>query len=435
MSKRYLLTTACAMLLWACGVYAQERVLSIEELFGLCDSNSRSVEMARATLKQATEGIEVAKSARLPQVEASLSASFLGNGYVLDRNFGDVTKADMPHFGNNFALKASQVIYAGGAIDAGIKQAEIQKEIAAQGLEATRQNIRFMVLGNYLELYKLHNQAKVYRRNIEQTTLLVEHIKARYKEGVALGNDVTRYELQLEQLRLALSEVESMASIMNYNIISTLGLPASTVIIPDSTLVDENIPLTTCNEWQQMAGESPKMQIAGLNLKIQQQKERAVKAGRLPQIALVAENHFDGPITIEVPAIDKNFNYWFVGIGLRYDIASLWKSNRKIRTEKAGTLRAQHNVELAREETDIAVNSAFVGLQQAFERMRTQEKSVTLATENYNVINNRYLNGLALVTEMIDASNSCLSAELQLVNARINIIYSYYSLQRAAGTL
>ena len=67
--------------------------------------------------------------------------------------------------------------------------------------------------------------------------------------------------------------------------------------------------------------------------------------------------------------------------------------------------------------------------------MRTQEKSVALATENYNVINNRYLNGLALVTEMIDASNSCLSAELQLVNAQINIIYSYYNLQRAAGTL
>lgn len=427
--------TACAMLLWAYEARAQERVMSVDELFELCDNNSISMEMARATLEQATEGIEVARSAKLPDVEVSLSASFLGNGYVIDRNFGDVMKADMPHFGNNFSIKASQVIYAGGAIDAGIKQAQLQREIAAQGLESTRQNIRFMVLGNYLELYKLRNQAKVYLKNIEQTELLVEHIKARYKEGVALSNDVTRYELQLEQLRLALSEVESAVGIMNYNITSTLDLPSSMVIVPDSTLLDKHIPLAGSAGWQLMAGESPRMQIADLTLKMQQEKERAVKAGRLPQIAIVAENHFNGPITIEVPAIDKNFNYWFVGVGLRYDIASLWKGNRKIRAEKAGSVRAQHNLELAREEMDIAVNSAYIGLQQAFERMRTQEKSVVLATENYNVVNNRYLNGLALVTEMIDASNSRLSAELQLVNARINIIYSYYSLQRAAGTL
>ena len=313
--------TACAMLLWAYEARAQERVMSVDELFELCDNNSISMEMARATLEQATEGIEVARSAKLPDVEVSLSASFLGNGYVIDRNFGDVMKADMPHFGNNFSLKASQVIYAGGAIDAGIKQAQLQREIAVQGLESTRQNIRFMVLGNYIELYKLRNQAKVYLKNIEQTELLVEHIKARYKEGVALSNDVTRYELQLEQLRLALSEVESAVGIMNYNITSTLDLPSSMVIVPDSALLDMHIPLAGSAGWQLMAGESPRMQIAGLTLKMQQEKERAVKAGRLPQIAIVAENHFDGPITIEVPAIDKNFNYWFVGVGLRYDIA------------------------------------------------------------------------------------------------------------------
>lgn len=435
MSKKHLLTTALAMLLWVCGTYAQERVMSISELFNLCDTNSTGIEMARATLKQATEGVEAAKSARLPQAEISLSASFLGDGFVIDRDFGGAMKAEIPHFGNNFALKASQVIFAGGAINSGIKQAELQREIAAQNLEATRQNIRFMVLGNYLELYKLQNQAKVYRKNIEQTTLLVEQIKARYNEGIALCNDVTRYGLQLEQLHLALSEVESAISIMNYNITTTLGLPSSTVLIPDSTLLEEQVQPTTNEEWLQMAERNPGIQIADLNLKIQQQKERTAKAGRLPQIALVAENNFNGPITIEIPAINKNFNYWFIGVGLRYDISSLWKSNSRIRTEKAGTLRAQHSADFAREETSIAVNSAFIELQQAFKRMRTQEKSVTLATENYNVINNRYLNGLALVTEIIDASNSCLSAELQLVNAHINIIYSYYNLQRVAGTL
>lgn len=43
-----------------------------------------------------------------------------------------------------------------------------------------------------------------------------------------------------------------------------------------------------------------------------------VRAGRRPNIGLVAANNFDGPILIEVPPIDKNFNYWYVGIGISY---------------------------------------------------------------------------------------------------------------------
>jgi outer membrane protein len=60
---------------------------------------------------------------------------------------------------------------------------------------------------------------------------------------------------------------------------------------------------------------------------------------------------------------------------------------------------------------------------------------VELARQNYKVINDRYLNQLALITDMVDASNMKLSAELQEVNARIGIVYAYYKMKYIAGTL
>lgn len=436
MSKLFLLTTAVAMLLWGSDVHSQERVIGIEELFELCDNNSHSIEMAGYTLQQAIESIDVAKSGRLPSVEVSLSASFLGNGYVLTRGFDDVTKADMPHFGNNFAIKASQVIYAGGAIDAGIRIAELSRDIAEQGLEKSRQSIRFMMLGHYLELYKLSNIAQIYKKNIEQTALQLSHIRARHREGVALSNDVTRYELLLSEQEQALDDIESNISIINYNITHTLGLDESTVIIPESGFL-ENVPaIYDVAYWQRLATDSNSdIRIARSGLCIQQEKERIVRAGRLPKIALVAENHLDGPITIEVPAIDRNFNYWFVGIGVSYDIGSLWKSNSRSRAEHYSTLCATENVEQAFKRSDIEVNEAFTNLRQAIERRETQEQNLRLAEDNYNIMNNRYNNGLALVTEMVDADNIRLAAELQLVNSKINIIYCYYNLLRVAGAL
>lgn len=70
----------------------------------------------------------------------------------------------MPHFGNNFALEASQVVYAGGAISHSIALAELQHQLAQLDKEKNKQDIRFLLVGNYLELYQLHNQAEVYKK-------------------------------------------------------------------------------------------------------------------------------------------------------------------------------------------------------------------------------------------------------------------------------
>jgi outer membrane protein TolC len=60
---------------------------------------------------------------------------------------------------------------------------------------------------------------------------------------------------------------------------------------------------------------------------------------------------------------------------------------------------------------------------------------VELATQNYRIIQNRYTEGLALITDMVDAANVKLDAELALVNARINVIYNYYQLKYISNTL
>ncbi|MDL2213740.1 TolC family protein [Bacteroides sp. OttesenSCG-928-D19] len=436
MSKPSFLITAVIMSLWVCNARAQEKILTIDELFRLTNENSKSIRISQTALSQAAEAVAVAKTNRLPSVDVSLSASYMGDGRVWDRDFTNGMKAPIPHFGNNFSIEVSQVIYGGGAISAGIETVGLQRQIAELNVQNNSQNARFLVLGYYLELYKLNNQSDVYRKNIARTELLLEHIRARRAEGVALQNDITRYELQLEQLRLGLTELRNNASIINFQLVSTLALPEETIIVPDSMLLAMEIPALSGEQWQQQAEAlQPGLKIADLSVSLGRQQERITRSERLPKVALVAANHLTGPVTIEIPALNKNFNYWYVGIGVQYNIGSLWKSQSKSRMNHFATVRAEQSLGLEREETEIAVNSAYTMLRQAYEQVRTQEKSVDLAVQNYKVINNRYLNDLALLTDMIDASNQQLAAELSLANARINVIYNYYKLKRVTGTL
>mgnify|MGYP004705168741 CR=1 FL=1 len=395
--------------------------MTIEEMFEMADANSRSIRTFRLAEEEAGQAVKVAKNAQLPSIDVSVSASYLGDAWLADRDFTNGENAAMPHFGNNFAIEASQVIYAGGAITSRIAIAKLQQQLAELDKEKNRQDIRFLLVGNYLEMYKLQNQAEVYRKNIE---------------GLALKNDITRYELQLKSLELALTQIENSILILNNQLTTVLGLPEETVIGVDTTLLGRLPKPSEEAHWQETAVlSSPVLQQMKLNIKQSEYNERIAKAERLPSVALFAGDKLDGPITIEVPPINKNLNYWYVGIGLKFDIASTFKSGKKIRLARLSTRRAQENDLLLQENVRTEVKAAYIRFYEAFTICDTQKKSLELAAQNYSVVNNRYLNDLALITDMLDASNSKLNAELQLVNAQINILFNLYKLKKTAGCL
>jgi len=360
----------------------------------------------------------------------------LGNGCLMDRDFTNGQNIPMPHFGNNFAIKATQLIYGGGVVNTGIAMAKLKEEMACVNQDATRSRIRFMLTGFYLDLYKLQNALKVYDRNIELAKVVIADTKARNEAGVVLQNDITRYELQLKNLELSRKRVCNSMEILNYDLVTMLGLPSDTFIQPDTTLLAQALPVEDMAYWQQLAeNEAYSIKQSALAVEMSKKNEKMVRAERLPSVALVASNHFDGPITIEVPVIDKNFNYWYVGVGVSYKLSSLYKSGKNIKRARLDTELNRRRKEDVLEQTSLAVQADYTRYMEAYDEVATLEKNVQLAKENYGVIETRYRNDIALVTEMLDASNQLLDAELQLVNSRINVIFNYYKLKNTSGNL
>lgn len=95
-------------------------------------------------------------------------------------------------------------------------------------MKLTRQQIRFIALGQYLDLYKIDNRIKVYEKNIELTRQLIDDIKEKQTQGMALKNDITRYELQMESLKLGLTALRNNRSILNHQLCNTLGMNQET---------------------------------------------------------------------------------------------------------------------------------------------------------------------------------------------------------------
>lgn len=126
-------------------------------------------------------------------------------------------------------------------------------------------------------------------KNIEQTQLLIRQIKAKQQEGMALSNDITRHELALQNDELALIEIDNNRDILNHQLVTTLGLPATTLVEPDSTILrmelgnDALADLMLTAEFQ-----LPELKSAATNV---QKAETGVKLAKADYLCFVL-HHF-----------------------------------------------------------------------------------------------------------------------------------------------
>ncbi|MDE7420831.1 MAG: TolC family protein, partial [Muribaculaceae bacterium] len=165
------------------------------------------------------------------------------------------------------------------------------------------------------------------------------------------------------------------------------------------------------------------------------QKMKIIKAAYLPQINLIAGDNLKGPITYEIPVVNANINTWYLGVGLNFNIGNIYRLPKETSRLKSAMLQNRNELSEAEENTELDVRAAQIRYLDSFELLKTQEKSLQLARENYDITANRYANDLVLIIDLVDADNLRLNAEVQYENAKINIAYAYYKLLYTAGIL
>lgn len=406
-------------------------------MFEIADDANADVRAANVSVASAQQQQAVSRAARLPDINASLSLSYLGDGTILDRDFSNRRRDPLPHFSNTLELSLYQPVYAGGAISHGITMAQQQTALACNRRDGVRNDIRMSIVANYLELIKSRNLLSVYTENISLTRKLLEEMEARHRQGVALRNDITRYRLRLSTLSYDSLATANNADVCNANLVSLLGLDEQTRIIPEVGDTFDRLPSATDEDsWKALAhANATTLSSLDNRTEIEKSARAITHAEYLPKVGIVAGDNFLGPVTFEVPALNTNYNAWFVGVNVKWNISSLFTINKATRRHDIELEHLATQYDAESESLDRRIHEAYTLYSQAVQRLAIEEMNVRLAQENYDIVSNRFDNQLALLTDMLDASNARLDAGVRLVNARISTYYYYYQLNYIAGTL
>lgn len=433
MSKKLILAAVLACALHSAGT-ARETAFSVDSLLSRVATANKDVIAARSSHAAAMQRVAVAKSARLPQVSTQIDLSYIGDGTVLDRDFSNSMRDKLPHFGNTLNVSLYQPVFHGGAITAGIEIAQWESELSAIGAEQQIDASGIQALAAYFNLMKMHNLRKVYEENINATQKLIDDMAERHSQGTALKNDITRYELRLSTLNFDLKSIDNSISVLNHDLVTMLSLELGTELAPMLDAMPADVE--TEAYWQASAAAySRDLRAIDASRRLNEAALKMERAAKLPSVGIVVSDNLSGPVTFEIPALDKNYNFWFAGVSVKYNLSSLWTANKKERQKRLEIAHIDDQRAAMSDALSRRVNEAYTAMLQARQMLDTEEVNVRLANENYEVVETRFENDMALLTDMLDASTSKLDAETRKVNAGISLLLSYYQLKFISGTL
>ena len=408
--------------------------LSVEQLFARGMEQNLHLAADRLAERTAADRRLAARTGRLPEITVGLNGGYVGQPILFQRGLSDPTRPETPDWSQNYVLNLNQPLYHGGRIRSAIRQADIAYDIAVLQTAADQGEVKLALLRQYLDLFSLYKQHLVLTRNINESERRLKDIRKMKEEGVITNNDVLRSEMQLTDNRLSLLETENSIRLTSQQLDILLGLDEDLLLCPDTSLLEKTFSLDSLDSYVDRAyAADPSMRLLARQTDLARNNISMVRARQMPQLSLYAANTLARPVSRTLA--DMYNNAWNVGLTLSYPLSALY-SNRHSMSEARRQVQVRLNAEEQhRQQLRTDVRSEYLRHREAIARVEALKLSVKQAEENYRIMRNRYLNQLAILTDLLDADNLRLDAELQLTTARTQVVYTYCQLLKATGRL
>lgn len=362
-------------------------------------------------------------------------AQFAG---VLDQTGQGIVNALRTDTRNMFAgaVMVTQPVYMGGAIDAMNRMADISVDMAANSLEAKRQNTLFNIDQAYWQVVTLRHKEKLAESFLTLVKKLDGDVQKMIAEGVATKSDGLTVSVKVNEAEMALMKVSDGLVLSKMLLCQLCGLPVDTQI----TLADENVENVAVVEVKvqpnvdQAMQNRPELKLLQNTVDLTRETTNLLKATNRPQVLVTGGYAVTNPNTFN--GFEKKVGgFWNLGLVVRVPIWNWGDTKYKVRASKGATTIANLELNEARELIELQVNQNSFKLNEANKKLAMAGANLAKADENLRTANLGFEEGVISLTTVMEAQTAWLQAQTQKVDAEIDVKLSQVGLQKALGTL
>lgn len=291
----------------------------------------------------------------------------------------------------------------------------------------TKEEVAQEVVELFASLYQSDKMVKLFQENLKSAQQRTKDFSAMVDNGLMARNDLLKAQLQESNIQLSLDSANKNANVINYQLVTLLHLPENTIIDIDIETVKSDMAqsqLTTSN------GQRNDLEALTLQEKASEAGIKIAKAGYFPSLSISG-----GYVALDLKNTLTVTNAMNVGIGLSYDVSSIFKNGKEVKLAKSKTEQTKNAIAILndkiKEENHLAQENYNLSVKQNKVYLLATEQ----ANENYRIVKDKYDNSLSTTNDLLEADVQQLQSKINLALSEADIALKYYQLQFASGKL
>jgi outer membrane protein len=423
-------------------VPAQE--LTLKDAINYALQNKAEARKAKLSVENAEYQIEEVRSRALPNISANGNVTYNPIVQLNAVDFGAVTggpsQVQLVAFGQKWTSTAgvnlTQNIF-NQAVFTGLKAAKTTREFYRINAQLTEEDVIERVANNYYQVYVQRQQLAVIDSTYANTEKVRNIIQGQYDNGLARKIDLDRMNVNLNNINTQRQQLINAVALQENTLKFYMGMPIDTPItLPETQFEMTPVALSDKPDVTQRT----QYQLLQTQEKLLTLQRKAVVAEYYPTLSLTAGYNYigQGP---ELPWFAKPADgvYWSdfssVGLNLNIPIFTGFGTRSRVRQATIDLKNIEEDLKDTRLALDLAYENARTQINNSIITINSQKENVKLAQEVLDNTQNNYRQGLASLTDLLDAENSYIEAQNNYTNALLDFKLAEIQLIKAKGEL
>jgi outer membrane protein TolC len=401
-----------------------------------------AMRLARADVIDANGQVREALSGALPLVTGSVlytrqfASIYQGLGGSGSNSLGNLfqnTPFGAPNTWN-LQLQATQVLWEGGKVGAGLAAARSVRQIATLNQSETAADVTYQVKQAYWNAVLQGRLLVIAAENLEQARRQLRQVQLFRQAGTRAEYDLLRAEVDAANQEPAVVQARNGYDLAELDLKRLLNVPAEQRLALETKLEspDATIPVLATDS---LSGPNrPALAAAELTVTEQQELLQVARADRWPTLRVTTTyNEEVFPQTVFPGSGDVFRRGWNGEVKLSFPIFDGFKTAGSVEQARAALLRAQAQRDRQRRQVELDVAQATAEMARTRALLVARRETVRQGQRAQYLAGVRYANGMATQLDVSDARLAAQQAQVNEVQATRDYFVALAQLERALG--
>lgn len=439
MISKEFIGTVCLIVLLSISnaVNAQDKLsLTLDRAIEIGLQNSKLLHSSLMKVKGAEAKVKEVSALRLPSLKLNAGYRRLSevDPFIITTPFGSFPIA--PGIFDNYSVQLSvfQPLFTGFRLAGNVNLNEELSKATTEEYNKDKSELMFNIKNSYWGVFKAIQFKKVMDETVEQIKAHVEDAKNLEKAGMLTRNDILKIEVQLSNAIYQQLEAENAVKLTMTALNNVMGIPLNTQIEIAS---DVNLNQYKSDELSKLVDAAinnrPEIKAADSRVKASEAGVTLAKSSWYPQLSLYANYYYSKPNQRILPTQNRFDGTWDAGINLSMNVWDWLTTKHQTDQAEAQLAQAVDGMGLIKDGITLEVTQNYLSLTQTNKKIEIAKLIVSQAEENMRVTSQKFKNGLATSSDLIDAETALISAKTNFTTSIVDHELAKAKLEKSLG--